>query len=189
MFLDYFFARTLEKFVSEFNGEIKVVKFQNKIAVWAGGFEQSGPLVEKIWNNLPPAENVLILGLGCGSILKNLKSKRVTGVEIDPVMIDIGKKYFDYKNTKIIIDSGRAALARMTQLFDLIIVDMYKSGKIQELIVPTNHLTKDGIIVYNQLDFGKDKIDLLSYLDKNPGIAVKEIRKFEYNKLIFCSKK
>lgn len=187
MFLDYFFARTLEKFISEFNGEIKVVKFQNKISVWAGGFEQSGPLVEKIWKNLPTAKNVLVLGLGCGSILKNLKSKSVTGVEIDPVMIAIGRKYFNLDKVNIIC--GNAFTLKFKELFDLIIVDMYKSGKIQELIVPTDYLTKNGIIIYNQLDFGKDKVDLVSYLDKNPYVAVKEIRKFEYNKLIFCSKK
>ena len=189
MFLDYFSAKTLEKFISEFNGEIKVVKFQNKISVWAGGFEQSGPLVEKIWQDLPPAKNVLILGLGCGSILKHLSASKITGVEIDSVMIEIGKKYFDYKNTKIIVDSGRAALARMTQLFDLIIVDMYKSGKMEKLIVPTDYLTKNGIIIYNQLCFGKDAFDIESSLDKNPLVNVKEIKKFQYNKLIFCSKK
>ncbi|MDO8515028.1 MAG: methyltransferase domain-containing protein [bacterium] len=188
--LNYLFPQTIEVLKSKFNGEIKIVKLHNKISVWVGGFQQSGPLVEKIWESglagFYPA-NVLILGLGCGSIVKFLPHSKITGVEIDPVMIRLGRKYFHLDKVNIIC--GDALTLKFKETFDLIIVDLYKGGKMQKLIVPTDYLTKNGIIIYNQSTFGKDKVDLLSYLDKNPLVNVKEIKKFEYNKLIFCSKK
>jgi precorrin-6B methylase 2 len=185
--LDYLFPITLEVVKSRFNGNIKVVKFQNKISVWVGGYEQSGALVEKVFSciGLQEYRDVLILGLGCGSIVKYLPNSKITGVEIDPEMIKIGKKYFNYQNTKIII--GDATKLNFKNKFDLIIVDLYKSG-VADIFIPDPKLLKrNGTVIFNQLDF--NKTDILSHLDKNKFYEIKKIRKFEYNKLIFCSRK
>ena len=190
---NYLVPEVIETLKSAISGQINVVRFQNKIAVWVDGFEQSGPLVEKLWKKALEEitynanGRALIFGLGCGSVVKVLPSMKVTGVEIDPVMVDIGKRYFNLDRVKIVI--GDATKLKFKERFDLIIVDLYIGGKMENLLVPTNFLAKDGVIIYNQLTFGNNQVDLLSSLDKDPRLKIKRVRQTEYNKLIFCSKK
>src|SRR5512136_2576833 len=99
-----FFPRTIEKNNSDFNGEVKVVQFLNQTAIWSGGFEQSGPLVAGLWKRASDqypgdprqVREILILGLGGGAAVKILRQKfpqaLITGVEIDPLMIVLGRK-------------------------------------------------------------------------------------------------
>ena len=142
-------------------------------------------MVEKLWKKALEEitynanGRALIFGLGCGSVVKVLPSMKVTGVEIDPVMVDIGKRYFNLDRVKIVI--GDATKLKFKERFDLIIVDLYIGGKMENLLVPTNFLAKDGVIIYNQLTFGNNQVD--------PRLEIKKVRQTEYNKLIFCSKK
>lgn len=179
---NYFLPETFETVNSSYAGEIKVVKWHNKISVWAGGFEQSGPIVGKIFKGLQGKRyrNVLILGLGCGTILKYLTAEKITGVEIDPVMIAIGKKYFNLENVKIII--GDATKIKFDEKFDLIVVDLYKNGSIIDFVPNQKWLTDDGLIIFNQLTFNKQELPNLT------GYKIIKETKTEYNKLIICRK-
>lgn len=140
--IDWLTPQTVEVVKSKFNGVIKVTKYRGNYSVWVGGFEQSGPIyVEKLWrsalNNITiqQSNNILILGLGCGTlaplIFKKWPEAKIVGVEIDPTMINLGKKYFNlsgYKNLKII--QGDAKKQKLTG-YDLIICDAYLGGKNQ----------------------------------------------------------
>lgn len=163
----------MEEIQSSVNGQIKIKSFFGQKSVWVGGFQQSGPLVEKLWSKalktlqgLPllkqgePLRNVLVLGLGCGSVIRPLLKKfpncQITGVEINQEMIAAGKKYFgldQYRNLKIVCEDAKIFLKRNKEIFDLILVDMY-SGK--EKVLIKEKLTKTGsIIMENCLE--KDK--------------------------------
>ncbi len=134
----------------------------------AGGLLQSGGVVANIWrkgikivaSSQLPVARVLILGLGCGTAAKLVSNKwpkaKIIGVEIDPVVIKLGKKYFNLDqipNLKIICGeaieyvascqlpvankrskhSGRWPLAAgRWQLFNLILVDLYLGEKIPQ---------------------------------------------------------
>ena len=146
--LDYLYPQTIDKLSSKFNGEIKISKSRGKYSVWIGGFEQSGSVyVEKIWGKalkeLPPLWRgellrnikVLVLGLGCGTVIpiifKKWPKAKIVGVEIDPVMINLGEKYFglkNFENLKIIC--GDAKKQKLSG-YDLIITDAYLGGKNQ----------------------------------------------------------
>lgn len=91
---------------SPVNGEISVIKslaFGTYISV--GNLTQSGGVVEEIWrktlrkvhNSSFIIHNSLILGLGGGSTAKVIRKlwpdTKITGVDIDPLMIELGKKY------------------------------------------------------------------------------------------------
>lgn len=159
--LDWLYPQTIEKFPSKFNGEIKVTKSRGKYSVWVGGFEQSGPIyVEKFWKKALKEvllgtqedllKNVLILGLGCGTLVKLISQKwplaRITGVEIDPIMISLGKKYFgldNYKNLKIVL--GNAKKQKLSG-FDLVICDAYFGNKNQ-----LDKIKAPGTIIFNNL--------------------------------------
>lgn len=137
----WLYPQTIETVASKFNGQIKVTKFRGQYSIWTSGFEQSGPIyVEKVWkkglekiNFLP--KNILILGLGCGTVVKLISQKwpraRISGVEIDPVMIKLGKKYFgldNFSQLKIIL--GDAKKQKLSG-YDLIICDAYLGAKDQ----------------------------------------------------------
>lgn len=153
---DWLYPQDVEIVESKFSGRVKVVKSRGKYSVWVGGFEQSGPRVEKVWrkalSNLTieqPAcrrgrlSNVLILGLGCGTAASLLAKKcpgvNIVGVEIDPVMIGLGKRYFDLGEIPNLTILQRDAyscintLIREKRRFDLILVDLYFGGRDQVL--------------------------------------------------------
>jgi spermidine synthase len=170
--LDWFIPQTVEVITSKFNGEIKIKKISGEYVVWAGGFEQSGFLVEKLWEkalgNLPAGKagvameqcnNALVLGLGCGSILKPLQKKfpkaKIIGIEIDPVMINLGEKYFDLdkvENLKIVCQDAKVFLQKTKQKFDLILVDAYLGEKRVNFNNLKKFLNKNGVILVNKLE-------------------------------------
>jgi len=170
--LDWLYPQTVEIVHSKINGEIEVVKSRGRYSVWVGGFEQSGSVyVEKLWKKglreaekyfLHPPKSVLILGFGCGTAAKLISQKwpyaHIVGVEIDPVMIQLGKKYFGLdtvSNLKIIkADACKQVrlLAKKKQKFDLILVDTYLGGKSSGDPDCRFLLKNNGIIISNHLE-------------------------------------
>lgn len=170
--MDWLYPQTIEKAVSKYNGEIKVTKFRGQYSVWVGGFEQSGSVyVEKLWRDalrhsgLSRISNVLILGLGCGTVVKLISkfwpAAKITGVEIDPVMIDLGKKYFallQFPDLKIIQSHAREYIKYSKTKFDLILIDAYIGNTKSSLPTVKKLLSKNGIIVTNNLHGTQNKL-------------------------------
>lgn len=156
--------------------KIKVKKFLWQTSVWVGGFQQSGPLVEKLWRDafnsltIKQYSNILVLGLGCGSAIKPLRKKfpdcHITGVEINPEMIEIGKKYFNLNkisNLKIKICDAKKFVSQTKQKFDLILVDVYFGGQQQTIKIPPKILSKKGLIIFNELSNGQNSMHYSSF--------------------------
>ncbi|BCX14660.1 MAG: hypothetical protein KatS3mg088_343 [Patescibacteria group bacterium] len=165
-----FFERIIESCQSNFNGKIEVV---SSLAwgkyIRVGGITQSGGVVEKIWRSVfkkikGDFRKILILGLGGGSVAKVLcsrfKKAKITGVEIDPLMVNFGEKYLGLDNSKlkIEIDDAKKWFLDNKKKFDLIIVDIYQ-GKTyppffeSDLFLKSlkSHLVVGGIVVFNRL--------------------------------------
>ncbi|MBN2615093.1 MAG: fused MFS/spermidine synthase [Bacteroidales bacterium] len=110
----------------------------------------------------------LILGFGAGSVAHILQKERqykgnITGVEIDPKVIDLGKKYFHLDNignlSLHITDAFRFTEENKIK-FDLIIVDLFTDNVIPETFEKETFLThvKDslqpgGILLYNRMNY------------------------------------
>lgn len=191
MVLQKFFPKTIAKVTSAINGEISVVEQFGKRKIVVSNLTQSGPLAEKVWSiglqhvNMltcydPGIRNILILGLGGGSLAKLInkyfpKAKTI-GVEIDPIMIDLGKKYLNlsnFKNLKIKIDDATNFVKKTNEKFDLIFVDLYIGNKIPENCQTENFLknlkkilTKKGVIIFNRLYFKNHIFEAKIFLDK-----------------------
>lgn len=162
------FTKVLEIKKSKYNGEIKVVKSLGYGTYFqVNGLTQSGGIVETIWNetikhlyhSLPTIHNSLILGLGGGSVVKVLRKyypkAHITGVDIDPVIVDLGKKYLDLDKYNVdikIMDAKKFPLKK----YDLVIVDGFVGDNYIHL--ERLHLTRSTIVVFNKL-FYKDKKD------------------------------
>lgn len=76
--------------------------------------------------------NVLVLGVGGGAVLRRLselfEAPRITGVELDPVHIDIGRRFFglDQPNIELVAADARTWLARnRRRRYDLVIDDLF----------------------------------------------------------------
>lgn len=116
---------------SPVNGEISVIKslaFGTYIS--AGNLTQSGGVVEEIWRKVlkkvhssyPLVHNSLILGLGGGSTAKIIRKlwpdAKITGVDIDPLMIELGKKYLglDKYNVQVQTQDAMGFLIQKSKL-------------------------------------------------------------------------
>ncbi|MHB1325360.1 MAG: spermidine synthase [Thermoleophilia bacterium] len=107
-------------------------------------------------------ENVLVIGNAAGSIPRLLTAfypnVQVDGVEIDPEVVDAGRKYFDMNepNLTVHVADGRPFLKTSDKSWDLIAVDAFRQPYIpfylttREFFEETReHLTTNGVVMIN----------------------------------------
>ena len=175
-------VKILEEVESPINGKLTIIRdLAWGVHIKGGGLTQSGGVVEKVWNtSLKETKKIkrevnkcLILGLGGGGIAKVLKKQwrvpKITGVEIDPIMIDMGEKYMGLKKDEIEIvmeDAMKFVKGKINggEKYDLILVDMYVEDNIPEkFTTPAFYdmtkklLEKDGVTVFNRLYYGEKR--------------------------------
>jgi predicted O-methyltransferase YrrM len=93
-------------------------------------------------------KNVLVLGFGAGSVASILcdelkLSPVITGVELDPEVIALAKKYFDLDRfSKLSIHLGDAAefVQQETVLYDLVVSDVFVDKHIPENLIQENYI-------------------------------------------------
>jgi len=79
-------------------------------------------------------QNILVLGVAGGSVIKTLVeeikySGKITGVEIDAEIIEIANKYFHLNqipNLQIVIDDAFEFVLKTKEKYDLIIIDIFQ---------------------------------------------------------------
>jgi predicted O-methyltransferase YrrM len=189
-FLQFFIPQLMETFNSEFSGKVDVFKFQNKFFIKAGQIHQSGGWADALFKNVvrkfivgvdllvdPQSgqtrrfvpTKILILGLAGGTLVKILTKMypniNITAVDVDPVMVDIGRKYFGlntYKNLKIKIADALQYIANNNEKYDLVIIDIFQGDKTpvefaeKEFIANVlSSVIKGGYVIINRLYFSK----------------------------------
>lgn len=111
----------------------------------------------------PDAKRVLVLGLGGGAITKRFwrdyPEVRVDSVEIDPVVVDVARKYFwlpEDARSKVYVEDARRFVQNAEGPYDIIIVDAYYSDSLpfhlttQEFLREIDAiLAPDGVVAYN----------------------------------------
>lgn len=175
----FFYPKVIETRNSKINGEIQVTKLFGTYRLIIGNCTQSGGLIEPIWKKALKVSKkkfslrnpkVLILGLGAGTAAKLVtdiwKNSKVIGIELDPAVIDLAKKYFklnEIQNLKVIKADAikwvyRKAKDKSKTKFDLILVDMYIGSKpsaktsSQSFFLSLEKLISNkGVILFNRL--------------------------------------
>lgn len=172
----------VEEVRSKYSGILTVKRTWDwgwKYYVTTGALSQSGGIINDLWkpilsNIQCSMSNVLILGLATGTLAKlinkKFKNAKLTGVEIDPAMITIGKKYFDLDkipNLKIVNKDANSYLLNANS-YDVIFVDLYLGDKPPEFLYTDaflKKLAKSGkTVVINHLFYDKDKKARAEYL-------------------------
>lgn len=106
---------------------------------------------------------MMMIGLGAGTVPKQLSKAygsqvQVDGIEIDPAIIEAGRKYFDMNepNLNAIAQDGRYGLLASQKKYDIIGMDAYKQPYIPFHLTTKeffqevrDHLTPNGVAVVN----------------------------------------
>lgn len=113
-----------------------------------------------------PPEDVLILGFGAGSIASIIveefgQNPNLTGVEADPVVIQLAKDEFDlarFSNLDLENKTAEEFISQNKNKFDLIAVDVFVESNVPETIKSKefisglyDHLQKNGRVVFNEM--------------------------------------
>lgn len=173
--------KVLEEKKSKFNGEIKVVRnLAFGTYLQAGGITQSGGVVRDIWKNTLKEikkrnknniKNCLILGLGGGTLAKLIKEDwpkaKITGIDIDPVMVEMGKKYLGLEKVKVeIADAYDWIVKNKKEDFDLVLVDIYQGREFPKKFEEEKFLkllTKFKVVVFNCLYYGEKRKEAVKF--------------------------
>lgn len=148
-------------------------------------------------------DSILVLGVAGGSVVKTLITdfeftKSITGVELDAEIIEIANAYFDLDkvtNFKCIIDDAEQFVATNKDLYDLIIIDIFKDTEMPEFLFQESFISnikqrlhKKGYIIFNMMILDaskKDKIEQYLKCFEDEIYAKKALKNVQrYNDLI-----
>ena len=172
-----FSQKTLATYQSQYNGEVKVIEQFGQRKIYAGGLLQSGSIIKQLWQKpLSQIKNkkiktALILGFGGGTAAQLLSqiypSSQITGIEIDPVMIEIYQEFFnpvednDCCPLKLINDDCFHWIKKCKHKYDLVLVDLYQGHDIPKQLYTRSFIhnlklimQENGILLINHLFFG-----------------------------------
>jgi spermidine synthase len=196
-----FGTKILEEVNSKFNGNLRVVKsFGLGTYIQSDGLTQSGGVVETFWKQTlkkvqktnPNFKNTLVLGLGGGTVTKLIRkiwpNAKITGVDIDPLIVELGRKYLDLEADKIYIKDANGF---DTRGYDLVIVDLYQGDRFPEKFQKDKFLkslSKNKLVIFNRLYYKDKKIEAQEFGEK----LKKFFKKVEYfypvtNLMFICS--
>jgi spermidine synthase len=132
-----FRPKVIGKFHSDYSGTIRVVQGWGFRHLSTNKIQQSGGIVGEIWtkslkNRVDKYKSWLVLGVAGGTVLKIISRKysptRIMGIDIDPVIVDVGRKFFGLDkipNTQIIIADAEKYIQKTSEHFDYILVDLF----------------------------------------------------------------
>ena len=118
-------------------GNLRFLAYDDALG-WESVADKTGPLTGLYFDyyaRLPrylgrPAHKVLVLGLGGGVIANQLHGAypelSVTGVEIDPLVIDVARRFFKLNpQTRVVNQDGRIFVRLDRGSYDIVVVDAY----------------------------------------------------------------
>ena len=199
-----FSNKIIYRYSSPVSGNIEVRDYMGKPVLMVEGVPQSGGLVFDILKkavkalpNLNKMPNVLILGLGGGTVVHLLKKRwpgaRITGVELDPNIVTVARTYFgldQVEGVKIVVgDAYKLVTKKDSEIkkvdYDLIFVDLYLGDNPPDFVFDQKFLTElqsmlknKGVLMTNCLmnTEGQAKIGGLTQVIKRLFARTKSIR-------------
>ncbi len=207
-------TKILEDFQSQYNGQIKVKRdLAFGTYLQAGNLTQSGGIIFNIWKKTLnkvrrspcTVHQSLILGLGGGTLVKVIHKfwpdAEVTGVDIDPQMVEMGKKHLGLKEDEVNIVVSDATkfckkAIQQKKQYDLVCIDMYNGDvfptqfeEIEFLEMIKKLLAEDGIAIFNRLYYGEKRKLAVKFSEKLSKVfSTNEAVYPEANMMFVCKK-
>jgi spermidine synthase len=157
--------------------------------------------LEKI--NLENVKNLLLLGLGGGSVIKTLREHfnyigNITAVDIDPVIIRIAEEEFGItgnESLKIECDDALDFLNRIKTKFDLMIIDLFIDNKVPDKFLSvifwekvSTRINEDGYLIFNTISTIDSNIEPVKNTLTMHGFDLHEYDKLEGSNRILIGK-
>ena len=150
--------------------------------------------------------NILVLGVAGGSVIKTLVEEvkftgNITGVEIDPIVVEIANSYFrlnEITGLKLVTDDAFEFVLRTTGKYDLIIIDVFQDTTMPNFLFEDFFINRinfllnvNGFILFNTMTLNeKDKQRNLHYRSRfNGNYSVRMYPKVEDHNELFTIKK
>lgn len=151
-------------------------------------------------------ESILVLGVAGGSVIKTLVDEikfkgKITGVEIDSVIIDIANQYFQLDkipNLEIVVDDAFEYVLKTKLKYDLIIIDIFQDTTMPNFLFEdffiqriNSLLNLNGFILFNTMVINKKQEERnRSYKSKFGGdYSLRMYPKVEVHNELFTIKK
>ena len=151
-------------------------------------------------------ENILVLGVAGGSVIKTLTQEvkfkgKITGVEIDETAVEIAKKIFELDqipNLNLVVDDAFEFVLKTKEKYDLIIIDIFQDTKMPNFLFEDFFINRinfllqvNGFILFNTMVLSfTDKKRNATYKTKfNDNYSVRLYPKVETHNELFTIKK
>lgn len=147
-------------------------------------------------------DNALVLGLGAGSVVDSLRNKyrfegEITGVEIDPVVLQIAREEFEierFEHLKIVEADAAEFVKKTRKAFDLIVIDIFINVEVPEVFYGEEFwkniaeiVSKNGFVLFNAgINWEKGK--KYSFLKLMPPCFMTQAHNLEGNTLLINQK-
>lgn len=159
-----------KRFSSEINGTLEVTYINGKKVLDTANANYSYGSLQKILEfgleqiDLKPVKNILLLGMGGGSVIGSLRKKfdyegNIVAVEIDPQVIQIAAKEFgitESHNQRIVQDDAFQFVKECNERFQLIIIDLYIDTEVPAVFLErefcqevSQRIEEQGFLIFN----------------------------------------
>jgi len=206
-----FFYPITRKVKSDYSGTVEITWYNGKKQLNSENANYSYGSLQKILKTglqkteLNHCKNILLLGLGGGSVIKTLRDDldydhKIIAIDIDPVIISIAHDEFNIiedNNLEIICIDALEFMAQNDKRFDLIIIDLFVDTEIPDSFYSHSfwqHIIKatspKGSILFNASlhDYDDKKLtSIIKLLNKNNFNIEKLERVNKTNTLIIAS--
>jgi len=206
-----FFYPITRKVKSDYSGTVEITWYNGKKQLNSENANYSYGSLQKILKTglqkteLNHCKNILLLGLGGGSVIKTLRDDldydhKIIAIDIDPVIISIAHDEFNIiedNNLEIICIDALEFMAQNDKRFDLIVIDLFVDTEIPDSFYSHSfwqHIIKatspKGSILFNASlhDYDDKKLtSIIKLLNKNNFNIEKLERVNKTNTLIIAS--
>jgi len=212
----YFLPVKLKTYYSKYSSALEIVVEDGKKVLNTQKVNYSFNSLHRIFKeafkltnlSIPNQSNILILGLGGGSIASIIrneyKSKApITAIEIDPTVIDIAINEFGIKNwgepITIVNEDAFKYVQTLNQQFNVICIDLFIHDEVPDLFLTPSFLTQvisalkpKGAIYFNFMDNTSEKTnrlnDLINFLNNKMEVVIQILKLEENNRLLVITK-
>lgn len=157
-FLSYIYPVLIETREGTINPYLEIAKFQGRFMLntrnvnysFGGLHTVFEKLFRKVRFEMFDFENILLLGMGGGSVISILRDQyhvkgHITAVEKDETIIELAKKYFDIDKRRgltIVNADAYDFVSGIQEKYDLIISDVFIDANVPEKFLTRDYLEK-----------------------------------------------
>ncbi|NQY29730.1 MAG: fused MFS/spermidine synthase [Flavobacteriaceae bacterium] len=143
--ISYLYPIKVKEISSQRSGSLEVTLVNGKLVIDSENANYSYGSLQQVLkkglihiglDNLQKSENILVLGVAGGSVIKTLRNDfnieaKITGVEIDPDIIELANTYFklnSISNLELVIEDAFQFIKTTQETYDLIIIDIFNDS-------------------------------------------------------------